>query len=150
MPKGKVPEAGMEYLRKLRDLKYYETIYELIAKQFEMAKLDEARQGAVIQVADVAVPPDKKSSPPRLHPDHPGLSAWLYGGMRMVRLPRADRAHETRPGRPPRLEDSEGNPAIDDWIGPAMIYADQRWIGDHGIGRFARRVLDGLIIRRLR
>ena len=25
-----------------------------------------------------------------------------------------------------------------------MIYADQRWIGDHGIGRFARRVLDGL------
>ena len=30
-----------------------------------MAKLDEARQGAVIQVADVAVPPDKKSFPPR-------------------------------------------------------------------------------------
>ncbi len=25
-----------------------------------------------------------------------------------------------------------------------MIYADQRWIGDHGIGRFARRVLSGL------
>ena len=66
VPKGRVPEAGMEYLRKLRDVKYYETIYELIAKQFEMAKLDEARQGAVIQVADVAVPPDKKSWPPRL------------------------------------------------------------------------------------
>ena len=66
VPKGRIPEAGMEYLRKLRDVKYYETIYELIAKQFEMAKLDEARQGAVIQVADVAVPPDKKSWPPRL------------------------------------------------------------------------------------
>jgi uncharacterized protein involved in exopolysaccharide biosynthesis len=66
VPKGRIPEAGMEYLRKLRDVKYYETIYELIAKQFEMAKLDEARQGAVIQVADVAVPPDKKSFPPRL------------------------------------------------------------------------------------
>ena len=65
MPKGKVPEAGMEYLRKLRDVKYNETIFELIAKQFELAKLDEARQGAVIQVADVAVPPDKKSSPHR-------------------------------------------------------------------------------------
>ncbi len=64
--KGRIPEAGMEYLRKLRDVKYYETIYELIAKQFEMAKLDEARQGAVIQVADVAAPPDKKSFPPRL------------------------------------------------------------------------------------
>jgi uncharacterized protein involved in exopolysaccharide biosynthesis len=65
VPKGKVPEAGMEYIRKLRDVKYYETIYELIAKQFELAKLDEARQGTVIQVADVAVPPDKKSFPPR-------------------------------------------------------------------------------------
>jgi uncharacterized protein involved in exopolysaccharide biosynthesis len=65
VPKGKAPEAGMEYLRKLRDVKYNETIFELIAKQFELAKLDEARQGAIIQVADVAVPPDKKSFPPR-------------------------------------------------------------------------------------
>jgi uncharacterized protein involved in exopolysaccharide biosynthesis len=63
VPKGKIPEAGMEYIRKLRDVKYYETITELIAKQFEIAKLDEARQGAVIQVADLAVPPDKKSFP---------------------------------------------------------------------------------------
>lgn len=65
VPKGKIPQAGMEYIRKYRDVKYYEAIYELIAKQFEMAKLDEARQGAVIQVADLAVPPDKKSSPMR-------------------------------------------------------------------------------------
>ena len=64
--KGKAPQAGMEYLRKLRDVKYYETIAELIAKQFEIAKLDEARQGAIIQVADVAVAPDKKSSPHRV------------------------------------------------------------------------------------
>lgn len=65
VPKGKVPEAGMEYLRRLRDVKYYETISELIAKQFEIAKLDEARQGAIVQVVDVAVPPDKRSFPKR-------------------------------------------------------------------------------------
>lgn len=65
VPKGKAPEAGMEYLRKLRDVKYNETVYELIAKQFELAKLDEARQGAIVQVTDAAVPPDKKSFPPR-------------------------------------------------------------------------------------
>ncbi len=65
VPKGRVPAAGMEYLRKLRDVKYHETIYELIAKQFEMAKLDEAREGPVIQVAEEAVAPDKKSFPPR-------------------------------------------------------------------------------------
>jgi uncharacterized protein involved in exopolysaccharide biosynthesis len=65
VPKGKAPEAQLEYLRKLRDVKYYETISELIARQLEVAKLDEARQGAIIQVADVAVPPDKKSAPHR-------------------------------------------------------------------------------------
>ena len=66
VPKGKVPEAGLEYIRAYRDVKYFETIFELIAKQLEVAKLDEARQGAVMQVVDVAVPPDKKSFPPRL------------------------------------------------------------------------------------
>jgi uncharacterized protein involved in exopolysaccharide biosynthesis len=65
LPKGKIPEAGMEYIRRLRDVKYYETITELIARQFEVAKQDEARQGAIIQVTDLAVPPDKKSSPHR-------------------------------------------------------------------------------------
>ena len=65
MPRGNIPQAGMEYLNRVRDVRYYETIEELIAKQFEMAKLDEAREGATIQVADVALPPDKRSSPKR-------------------------------------------------------------------------------------
>ena len=63
--KGKIPEAGMEYIRRVRDVKFYDTISELIAKQFEMAKLDEARQGSAIQVVDVAVTPDKRSFPRR-------------------------------------------------------------------------------------
>lgn len=66
IPKARIPEAGMAYVRKLRDVKYYETIYESIARQFEIAKLDEARQGATIQVVDPALPPDKKSGPKRL------------------------------------------------------------------------------------
>ncbi|MDR3762774.1 MAG: Wzz/FepE/Etk N-terminal domain-containing protein [Acidobacteriota bacterium] len=65
LPKGKVPEAGLEYARRYRDVKYHEAIYELLARQFEMAKLDEARQGAPVQVVDAAVPPDRKSSPHR-------------------------------------------------------------------------------------
>jgi tyrosine-protein kinase Etk/Wzc len=63
--KGKVTEAGLEYVRKMRDVKYYETIFDILARQFEMAKLDEAKQGAVIQVMDAAVPPDRRSSPKR-------------------------------------------------------------------------------------
>jgi len=65
VPKGAVPAAGIEYAHKLRDLKYAETIYEILARQFEVAKLDEAREGAVIQVVDAAVPPDKRSFPKR-------------------------------------------------------------------------------------
>ncbi len=65
VPNGRVPEAGLEYLRKLRDVKYYETIFDILARQFELAKLDEAKQGAMIQVIDAAVPPDRRSSPKR-------------------------------------------------------------------------------------
>jgi uncharacterized protein involved in exopolysaccharide biosynthesis len=56
----------MEYLRRYREVKYYETIFELVAKQYEMAKMDEARDVAVIQVLDPAIPPEKKSRPQRL------------------------------------------------------------------------------------
>jgi tyrosine-protein kinase Etk/Wzc len=63
--KGQVPAAGLEYIRKLRDVKYYETIFELLAKQFEMAKLDEARQGSLIQIVDQAQVPDRRSFPKR-------------------------------------------------------------------------------------
>jgi tyrosine-protein kinase Etk/Wzc len=65
LPKGNLPQAEVDYLRALRDVKYYETVSDLIGNQFELAKLDEARQGAILQVADVAVPPDKRSSPKR-------------------------------------------------------------------------------------
>jgi len=65
VPKGQVPEAGLEYVRKLRDVKYNETIFDILARQFEAAKLDEAKQGALVQVVDPAVPPDKRSYPKR-------------------------------------------------------------------------------------
>jgi len=66
LSKGRVTQSGMEYLRRYRDLKYQETVFELLARQFEIAKLDEAREGSIIQVVDAAVPPDKKSSPHRV------------------------------------------------------------------------------------
>jgi tyrosine-protein kinase Etk/Wzc len=62
--RGKISQVGLDYLRKVRDVRYYETIFELLSKQFEIAKLDEARQGTV-QVVDPAVTPDKRSFPKR-------------------------------------------------------------------------------------
>jgi uncharacterized protein involved in exopolysaccharide biosynthesis len=65
LSKGRVTESGLEYLRRYRDLKYHETVFELLAKELEIAKLDVAREGEIVQVVDAAVPPDKRSSPHR-------------------------------------------------------------------------------------
>lgn len=60
---AKAAGNGAEYIAKYRDFKYHETLFELMAKQYELARLDEARDGAVIQVVDAAIPPDLKSKP---------------------------------------------------------------------------------------
>lgn len=52
-----------DYVAVYREFKYQETLYELFAKQFELAKVDEAREGAAIQVVDAAVPPERKAKP---------------------------------------------------------------------------------------
>jgi len=65
MPTGRMPKVGMGYLRKLRDVKYNETLFELMAKQYEIARVDEARDAVLIQVLDSAVPPHKKAKPKR-------------------------------------------------------------------------------------
>lgn len=64
-PKGVLPQTGLEYVRKFRDVKYYETMFELLARQYELAKLDEAKEGALIQIIDPAHVPDRRSFPPR-------------------------------------------------------------------------------------
>jgi tyrosine-protein kinase Etk/Wzc len=58
-------EEGGGYIQKYRDLKYYETLFELMARQFELAKADEAKDGTLIQVVDLAVVPEWKSAPKR-------------------------------------------------------------------------------------
>jgi uncharacterized protein involved in exopolysaccharide biosynthesis len=65
VPTGKLPETGLEFLRKTRELKYQETLFELLSKQFEIAKIDEAKDAALIQVVDKALVPEQKSKPKR-------------------------------------------------------------------------------------
>lgn len=57
--------SGIDNLSLLRNLKYYETIYELLAKQYEMAKIDEAKDTSIIQVMDKAIAPEDPSKPRR-------------------------------------------------------------------------------------
>ncbi|HUF81703.1 MAG TPA: Wzz/FepE/Etk N-terminal domain-containing protein [Burkholderiales bacterium] len=60
---SKAGERGAEYIPRLRNFKYHEALFEMMAKQYELARLDEAREGAVIQVIDKALPPQFKSKP---------------------------------------------------------------------------------------
>ncbi len=63
MPVGKLPEAAIAYVRARRELKLQETLLEGMLRQYEAAKLDEAKEGQVLQQVDVALPPDRKSKP---------------------------------------------------------------------------------------
>ena len=65
MPTTMVPAAGLEYARRLREVKYRETLFEILAKQYEAARIDEAKEAPVIQVVDPAVPVEEKTAPSR-------------------------------------------------------------------------------------
>jgi uncharacterized protein involved in exopolysaccharide biosynthesis len=58
-------QGGPDYVSKYREFKYQETLFELFARQYELAKVDESREGALIQVVDNAVAPERKSKPVR-------------------------------------------------------------------------------------
>ncbi|MES2100350.1 MAG: Wzz/FepE/Etk N-terminal domain-containing protein [Pseudomonadota bacterium] len=63
IPVGKLPEAGIEYVRARRELKLQETLLETMIRQYESAKLDEAKEGPALQRVDIAQVPDRKSKP---------------------------------------------------------------------------------------
>lgn len=62
---GNVPAVGLEYSRKLRELKTQEAVFEQLMKQYELAKLNEAKDSSSFQVLDEAVIPLTKSKPSR-------------------------------------------------------------------------------------
>ena len=57
--------GGPDYIGRYRDFKYQETLFDLYARQFELARMDESREGTLIQVVDAATPPEIKSWPRR-------------------------------------------------------------------------------------
>jgi tyrosine-protein kinase Etk/Wzc len=65
IPIGKLPAAAIDYVRAAREVKFQETMLASMLRQYEVAKLDEAKEGPVLQQVDVAQPPDRKSKPSR-------------------------------------------------------------------------------------
>ena len=54
-----------EYVAKYRDFKYNESLLEVVSRQYEAARLEEAKDPSLIQVVDAATPPEGKSGPRR-------------------------------------------------------------------------------------
>ena len=81
---GQLPEAGLQYVRKLREFKYRETLFEILARQFEAAKMDESKNASVVQVLDPAVESEKPSSPERLAFTGGGAIAGLFFAVLIV------------------------------------------------------------------
>lgn len=65
MPTGRIPTVSTEYIRKMREFKYNEALYEILLGQYEVAKLEEAGDALIIQVIEKAVPPEKRGKPKR-------------------------------------------------------------------------------------
>jgi uncharacterized protein involved in exopolysaccharide biosynthesis len=65
VPTRRLPEVELDYLRRMRDVKYHEAVYEFLSKQLEAARIDEAKDAVIVQVVDKAAAPEKKSSPRR-------------------------------------------------------------------------------------
>jgi capsule polysaccharide export protein KpsE/RkpR len=105
MPVGRIPAAAVDYVRARRELKIQESILEGMLRQYEVAKLDEAKEGAPLQLVDKAVPPDYKSRPPRalivvggLLLGLLGAASWIvarrYAALRRDADPHVGAAHE--------------------------------------------------------
>ncbi|MGO8757541.1 MAG: GumC family protein [Terracidiphilus sp.] len=78
-----VAGAGSEYLRAEHELQYRQALYDLLLKQYDAARWDEAKNAAIVQVVEQAVAPDRKSAPHRLvivlvFTLLGLLGAWLY------------------------------------------------------------------------
>lgn len=54
-----------DYIGRYREFKYQESLFELLARQYEAARMDESREAALIQIVDVATPAEHKSKPNR-------------------------------------------------------------------------------------
>lgn len=62
---GDVSTSGLDYLRAQHEFMYQQALYDLLIKQYDAARLDEAKEAAVIQVVEPAIPPERKSAPHR-------------------------------------------------------------------------------------
>jgi uncharacterized protein involved in exopolysaccharide biosynthesis len=90
-----VPELSLEYIRKQRDVTYHETLFELLARQLEAARIDEAKAAPMIQILDAAEVPEQIAYPkPKLITMLGGLLGFILGTIACVLLYLRDYVNE--------------------------------------------------------
>lgn len=81
-----LPKAGLDYVRAERELQYQQSFFDLLLRQYEAARLDEAKEAAVIQVVEPAIEPDRKSAPKRIAILLLSTSIGLFLGFVLARM----------------------------------------------------------------
>ena len=84
IPASKVPALQLDFVRKEREVKYHEALFEMLARQLESARMDESRDAPLLQVLDHGSLPDRKSSPHRSLFALAGFIGGLFGGCMWV------------------------------------------------------------------
>jgi uncharacterized protein involved in exopolysaccharide biosynthesis len=103
IPARQMPEAELEYLRRARELKYHEAIYEFLGKQLEAARIDEGQNAILVQAVDSAVEPERKSGPKRTALVLASTTAAFALACLGVLLMEALRRKQQDPSQGPRL-----------------------------------------------
>jgi uncharacterized protein involved in exopolysaccharide biosynthesis len=103
IPARQMPEAELEYLRRSREVKYHEALYEFLGKQLEAARIDEGQNAILVQVVDTAVAPESKSGPKRLLIVLVSTTAVFLVACLAVLLIEALRRKHQDPSQGPRL-----------------------------------------------
>ena len=62
---SEAPTVGLEYARRKRDTLIQQKVFELLTQQYELAKIEEAKDDITFQVIDAAIPPEKRIKPKR-------------------------------------------------------------------------------------
>ena len=80
----KLPLLGVTYADLYGRVKVEETVYELLTQQYELAKVQEAKEIPSVRVLDTAVVPERRSGPKRLQILLSGVLLCLFGAVGWV------------------------------------------------------------------
>lgn len=80
MSRTRAPDIGLDYIRKQREIKYQEAFLEMTIKEYEMARVDEAKAGGMVQILDVASVPKNPIKPRRIAISIFAIFAGVFSG----------------------------------------------------------------------